>query len=622
MARLDHTQQRLPAQRGSRDPDLQFRAELVLGFALFEVLVTTLACVTELLWGSRTLGLLYAAGLVPILATLVCLLRGGRPASVGAMLLAFMFGLIAITNLATGGRSFGANIALPTLALFAVLISSRRAGLTWLALIMAQILVVASLRGSSHEFPIRPNPNWVSSAIDRVPLFFTLGSALLGWLMLRAIDRFRNKLTSAREAEAAAKLLAAAQSDRFSDFAEVAADGFWETDAKLRLRYVSPSFAHALGLSVAQMLGRTPLQAYLLRFPGALGADAFMTPLLQHRPFEGQLLATQGSDGRTRWLLNNGRPVFDGRGEFTGYRGAVRDVTEQRRAERALKHSEERLRLITDNVPAAIVHVNVERRFTFCNTTHARWLGRPVGELVGQRVADVHGADIIDQVMPELNLAFTGQRRTFEIHWGEHHFRANYVPEFDKAGAVQGVYGLVHDITHVKRIEDELRTLAQFDSLTGLANRRRFSERLADAIARCERTGQPMALMFMDLDHFKQINDTFGHKVGDLVLQEFARRIGASVRRTDTVARLAGDEFVIILEPLAALDDAAGVARKIIGAMQEPFDIDGHSHRVSASIGIAVRAHGETDGEVLLRRADAALYAVKAERRGGFHLAP
>lgn len=181
-----------------------------------------------------------------------------------------------------------------------------------------------------------------------------------------------------------------------------------------------------------------------------------------------------------------------------------------------------------------------------------------------------------------------------------------------------GVYGLINDITEQKDVEHKLRHLAQFDSLTGLANRSRFDDKLAEAIARSERSGTSLALVFLDLDDFKSINDTFGHQGGDLALQEFARRLIRSVRSTDTVARLAGDEFVVVLELLKHADEAAVVAAKIIAAMATPFQLFDEQHVFSTSMGIAVRRRGETDGEALLRRADTALYQAKALGRGCF----
>lgn len=308
-------------------------------------------------------------------------------------------------------------------------------------------------------------------------------------------------------------------------------------------------------------------------------------------------------------------------GQTKGFYAVTFDITKLKNSEIALSDATRRLRLIADNLPVAITHIDARRRFTFNNETHAKWLGHSISELMGQHIAEAHTPDVYQQILPRIDAAFSGERTTFEVEGGAHQYRATYVPEFDAAGSVVGVFGLVQDVTKIKKIESELRNLAQFDVLTGLANRRRYIERPDDAIARSERTGQGMGLMFMDLDRFKLVNDSLGHKAGDQVLQEFSRRISGCVRRTDTVARLAGDEFVIILEPLASAEDAEVVAMKIMHVMEKPIEVDSGPVKASASIGVALRQAGETDGETLLRRADEALYAVKAEQRGGYRVA-
>jgi diguanylate cyclase (GGDEF)-like protein/PAS domain S-box-containing protein len=190
----------------------------------------------------------------------------------------------------------------------------------------------------------------------------------------------------------------------------------------------------------------------------------------------------------------------------------------------------------------------------------------------------------------------------------------------DDNGELTGFLGVGYDITLQKQAEARLVQMARSDALTGLANRAHFEEYLTEAIERCDRSGNPMALLFLDLDSFKSINDSLGHHCGDLVLQEFSRRLLAAVRTTDLVARLSGDEFVIVLEALMEADgnafgDAAMVAEAIIAAMREPMMLEGEARVVSASIGVAVRRpHGVLGAELLIN-ADAALYVAK--RRGG-----
>ncbi len=167
-----------------------------------------------------------------------------------------------------------------------------------------------------------------------------------------------------------------------------------------------------------------------------------------------------------------------------------------------------------------------------------------------------------------------------------------------------------------KRSEERLAYMAQYDHLTGLTNRALFQDRLEQALARAKRSGALVALMFLDLDRFKAVNDTLGHGTGDLLLKKVAERLEGSVRETDTVARIGGDEFGIILEGLTEAQDAALVARKIIDKLVQPFVLDGHEVFVTTSIGIAV--YPSSNGDSLLTDADSAMYCAKEQGRNTY----
>jgi len=189
------------------------------------------------------------------------------------------------------------------------------------------------------------------------------------------------------------------------------------------------------------------------------------------------------------------------------------------------------------------------------------------------------------------------------------------VPVKDAFGRVREVVSSFTDVTDRKKAEHELERQALHDTLTGLPNRSLLLDRLEQALRTARRLATPLALLVMDLDRFKEINDTFGHRAGDLLIGEVAQRIVADLRDTDTVARLGGDEFALIL-PGADEGGAGHVAQKIIAALQEPFEIEGVAHEVAISIGIAVSPqHGE-DVETLMRRADMAMYVAKTTPGG------
>ena len=172
--------------------------------------------------------------------------------------------------------------------------------------------------------------------------------------------------------------------------------------------------------------------------------------------------------------------------------------------------------------------------------------------------------------------------------------------------------GIVRDITERKRVEAKLIHLAQYDALTGLPNRALFMDRLAGATLRANRANRALAVLFLDLDGFKKVNDTLGHHSGDELLKKFGERLTLAVRKSDTVARLAGDEFTIILEELTDLEaDTRAVADKIIASMRHPFDLPDGSVSVTTSIGIAIHAGAGANVDALLRKADDAMYRAK-----------
>ena len=185
----------------------------------------------------------------------------------------------------------------------------------------------------------------------------------------------------------------------------------------------------------------------------------------------------------------------------------------------------------------------------------------------------------------------------------------------DGEGRISGYLSISYDITERQRLADQLSQLAYHDGLTGLPNRMRLEDRLQQSIAQASRSPGGLALLFIDLDHFKPINDRFGHAVGDQVLREVARRLQGQLRAADLVARLGGDEFVVLLSTLTQPEDCLLVADKLLLALAEPMLIGGHRLQVGASVGLARYPESGTDAAALLRSADAAMYAAKLAGR-------
>jgi diguanylate cyclase (GGDEF)-like protein len=216
--------------------------------------------------------------------------------------------------------------------------------------------------------------------------------------------------------------------------------------------------------------------------------------------------------------------------------------------------------------------------------------------------------------VPTYDAEFRIRKRSGDSLWVRARGR---VVERDASGRALRLAGTYADINARKVAEQDLRHRADFDSLTDLPNRATFVEKLQQAMHRAT-PGNPMALLFIDIDHFKTINDTLGHEAGDQLLKTMAARMRECVRQSDTVARLAGDEFTIILEGLRDSNDATRLASKLVESLRAPIELAGEPCRTTISVGISLWNPGDTDDAELLRRADAALYEAKRRGRNGY----
>jgi diguanylate cyclase (GGDEF)-like protein/PAS domain S-box-containing protein len=282
------------------------------------------------------------------------------------------------------------------------------------------------------------------------------------------------------------------------------------------------------------------------------------------------------------------------------------------------KVNEQRLRAIADNLPVLITYLDDQLRLRSMNATFEEWLGIAPANVVGMPLRDVIGPTLFAQREQQLRRALAGERVQFELRSTAlgitRDLQNIYVPDVQVDGRVAGIYVLTTDISPMKEAQRRLAELARLDALTGLPNRRQFDEALNQALTRAHRDGSAVGLLFLDIDHFKSINDDHGHGTGDLVLKEFALRLQSCVRATDTVARLAGDEFVAILVGLAEVADASAVAEKILDCMRQAVPVGQTALRVSTSIGVVVQRTGSVTPQELMARADQALYQAK---RGG-----
>lgn len=329
------------------------------------------------------------------------------------------------------------------------------------------------------------------------------------------------------------------------------------------------------------------------------------------------VILRQDGDGHSMHrILASGRALKGPDGEALGAVVAMQDVTELTASRARVVESEERLRTIADNVPALIAYIDTDLRYGFANLRYQEWFGVKSANMLGKTVLEAMGEAFFAPRRAALERCLDGHASALEIEEERRGRRrvisTTYLPHV-RDGVVQGIYVLSTDATSAREYERQLHALAHSDHLTGLPNRRSYEERLVQAIARARRSAMAMALVYLDVDHFKQINDTLGHASGDAVLREFAKRLSATVRATDTVARLAGDEFVIVLEQVGSARECGRIADKLLEALRADFLIDGQPRQVTASIGIAWSAHPEQSA--LAHAADEALYKSKQAGR-------
>jgi diguanylate cyclase (GGDEF)-like protein/PAS domain S-box-containing protein len=310
--------------------------------------------------------------------------------------------------------------------------------------------------------------------------------------------------------------------------------------------------------------------------------------------------------------------------------GVLQDITELRGLDSELRRSEERNRLLAENAWEVIWTMGLDASITYVSPAVERVRGFTPAEAMRQSPGEINtpaSAAIVGEYFQRVFAAiaagaeppvFRGEleyyRRDGSIMVGE----LQVIPHLDDTGRVVELLGVTRDISERKRFEAELADLAVTDPLTGLWNRRRCTEFLSSDLAQAHRYGQPLSLLMIDIDHFKVINDTYGHPAGDQVLIDMAQRLRAGVRTTDIVGRWGGEEFVVLLRQ-CALEDAIRAAEKLRSHIAEtPFDGVG---RISVSVGAAQLLPDDDLGS-WLRRADTALYAVKRSGRDGVAGAP
>ncbi|MEO6259453.1 MAG: EAL domain-containing protein [Thermoanaerobaculia bacterium] len=401
-------------------------------------------------------------------------------------------------------------------------------------------------------------------------------------------------------------------------------EGLAEVDNENVLRFVNDRFCEIVGYARGELLGRNG--NFLLAAPEDV---ALMKTKVQSRlqgVTDQYQVRVRRKDGTLIWLEIGGAPVIDSLGAVTGSIGVHDDITERRAAERALRDSEARYRLLAENSTDMITRSAADGTFLYASDACRTLLGYEPSELEGRNVYEFmhppdhneirHLAALINDTRPT-TFSFRMRRKDEALVWFETTSRLLRDPATGTAGEILGVS---RDITERKRVEEQIEFQAYHDALTGLPNRRLFRDRLTVALAHARRMRSLVAVMFLDLDRFKEVNDTLGHSFGDEMLKEVATRLQQSLREEDSIARMGGDEFTVLLADLGNSDDVASIAQKLIDAVALPMVIEEREIFITTSIGIALFPSDGDTAELLLKNADHAMYRAKDAGRGSLQL--
>ncbi len=430
-------------------------------------------------------------------------------------------------------------------------------------------------------------------------------------------------VTARRRDEQAAQRI----NERFQLVAELISDALWEWDLPTHTMWWSAGMYKLFGYPEVDAFPADNARS-LVHADDQPALEASLREALQSGQSDWfRSYRLMRADGSFASVESRARIVRDAGGKAVRVVGAVTDISEQVRLREERDADIARLKqqaMLLDQARDAIVVKDLHHRIQFWNAGAERLYGWTRDEVLGRHEPTLLHEDpvLVQQLGQRLREA--GEFQQEVVHYDKQgrrlDIRAHWTLVKDEAGQPMAIFTTCNDITHSRQDRDRIQHLAFYDQLTRLPNRTLVSDRLTHALAAAVRHRQFGALMFLDLDNFKNLNDTLGHAKGDELLQQAARRLQSCVRSADTVARLGGDEFVILLEELGQNDDhaawqAESVAVKVLEQLRRPFVLGEYTHLCTASIGVALFAADARDADTLLKQADIAMYEAKQAGR-------
>ncbi|MBV9698222.1 MAG: PAS domain S-box protein [Gammaproteobacteria bacterium] len=415
---------------------------------------------------------------------------------------------------------------------------------------------------------------------------------------------------------------------KFRGLVESIAEGVYQSGRDGRLLSVNPAFVAMLGYGSAAELCALPAES--LYWNPADRAE-FCRQVDSQGAIRDAEFCMRRRDGEQLVVLENARPMLDGAGRHVGYEGTIVNITERKRAEQAIFAEKERAQVTLQSIGDAVISTDAEGRIEYLNPVAERLCGWPLAEARGRPVSAV--LTIVHEVSREpLECSLQGalgrgaggaaaDQAVLVTRTGQEvAIQGSAEPIRDRQGEVIGAVVVFHDVTKERRLKRALSWQASHDALTGLINRREFDTRLHAALVSAQRGEAPWALLYIDLDQFKLVNDTCGHQAGDRLLRDVTALLQTRVRASDTIARLGGDEFGVLLEG-CTLEQASRIAESVRQAIRDFRFVWGTSTlSVGASIGI-VQIHAETQNVAsIMSAADIACYAAKEAGRNRIHV--